>query len=128
MFNNFCKKETQSQNLLLNIFLVQIYGGNEPDHIKTFARECLKIENTDKVTSFDKIDIKVLGQFIKKEYPYIWNFIWQHYEKDFFIKQIKQVGFTIKNCYNHIKEVVYEMIKPMFSALVIYWFMLILTA
>ena len=79
-----------------SVFVKEIYDGC----ITTFAKEKLKISNTDNIKTLEDIDIKILGKFVKETYPLIWHFV-KHYYKEPLSKKL----LKIKKIFNKFLKV-----------------------
>lgn len=78
------------------VFVKEIYDGC----ITTFAKEKLKISNTDNIKTLEDIDVKILGKFVKETYPLIWHFV-KHYYKEPLSKKL----LKIKKIFNKFLKV-----------------------
>ena len=79
-----------------SVFVKKIYDGC----IATFAKEHLKISNTDNIKTLEDIDIKIRGKFVKETYPLIWHFV-KHYYKEPLSKKL----LKIKKIFNKFLKV-----------------------
>ncbi len=126
-FNYFYgKTKTQSQDLIISLYIIYLYGDCSVDSINKFAKERLAFNNVDKITSLDDIDTRILGDFIKTEYPYIWHFVWQFYEKNFFYRLCKTAWIILSALGKGALEVAQEMVKPMLGSIFAYLFIRVL--
>jgi hypothetical protein len=80
-----------------SLFVKKIYDGC----ITTFAKEHLKISNTDNIKTLEDIDIKICGKFVKETYPLIWHFV-KNYYKEPLSKKLLKIKKSIKNYYSKI--------------------------
>lgn len=81
-------------NIIESLFVKKIYDGC----ITTFAKEHLKISNTDNIKTLENIDIKIRGKFVKETYPLIWHFV-KNYYKEPLSKKLLKIKKSIKNYY-----------------------------